>query len=534
MTRRFRAWRREACGSGPGARRHPQLLDAAGAVSRSARHPRGGDAHASRHRVFLTAGIAACLLAAGVACVSAPGRTDASLPVTAPDQWAAAEPGAAPAALSKGGPPWWTSFDDPALNDLIGEILASNHDLKAAATRIDAAAAQARIAGADLYPQASASARATRRKQNFIGFPSFGGGGKVLSTRTTIYGASLDTIWEVDLWGRLRAGEAAALADLQATAAEFQAARLSLAGQGAKAWFALSETDQRVDLARRTVESFQRTVDLVRDRFARGLRSSLDLRLALSNLHAAEAGLEQALQTMEALRRQVETLAGRYPQGSLDNRPALPPLPPPVPAGLPADLISRRPDLAAAERRLAASGARLAQARRALYPRLTLTGSFGTQSEKLSDLLDGDFSVWSLIAGLAQPLFQGGRLRAGVDLADARQREALELYAGTALNAYREVETALDAERRLALVEHGLAEASRQAAEARRLAEERYRSGLDDFLTVLEAQRRDIDAERRLIEVRRLRLDTRVDLHLALGGGFTRDTIEIATKDETS
>jgi NodT family efflux transporter outer membrane factor (OMF) lipoprotein len=488
-------------------------------MSRMARH----------EHVFLVA-VALALAAPG--CVSAPARTEAVMPVTLPDRWAAGDPAAKRSRdeTVSGEPSWWTAFEDPALDSLILETLENNHDLRAAAMRIDSAAAQARIAGADLYPSVGASLNRSSRKQNFLGFPSLGGaaggpggssgGGGVLSTTTTILGVSLDTAWEADLWGRIRSSQAAALADLQATQADYAAARLSLSGQISKAWFTLNEINQQVALAERTAASFRTTVAQVRERFARGLRPSLDLRLALTNLHGAESALEQRQVERAALVRQVEALAGRYPRGSLEDRTGFPPLPPPVPAGLPADLISRRPDLVAAERRLAAAGSRVAQARRALYPSLRITGSAGRQSEEFSDLLDGNFGVWNFVAALTQPLFQGGKLRAGVDLAGSREREALELYVGSALRAYSEVETALVTGVRLEDLEAILAAASEQAAAARRLAEDRYNAGLDDFLTVLEAQRRDFEAGSRLIEVRRRRLENRVDLHLALGGGF--------------
>ena len=483
---------------------------------------------------------APAILLMTAACVHAPDGMEDALPVAIPGEWTAGA-GSMEAAVPGGA--WWDSFGDPELSSLIAETLENNRDLRMAAARIDAAAAQARIAGADLLPSLGASATAARRRQNFIGFPSLGSPAsgaassaapEVVSTTSTTLGVSLDAGWEPDLWGRIRSGTSAAAADLHAAGADYEAARLSLAGQVARTWFAIAESSRLLDLAERTVESFGRTVDQVRSRFARGLRPSLDLRLALTSLHTAEAALDQLRSQRAALVRQIEVLAGRYPEGGIERRPDLPPLPPAIPAGLPAELIGRRPDMAAAEQRLHAAGFRVTEARRSLYPRLTLTGRYGTQSERLGDLLDGDFTVWSLVAGLVQPLFQGGKLRAGVELADAREREALEGYVGAALNAYREVESALEAERILSGVESGYTAASEQALAARRLAEERYRAGLDGFLTVLGAQRRDIDAESRLISIRRLRLDTRVDLHLALGGGFGSGSIEIATGDGNS
>jgi outer membrane protein TolC len=187
---------------------------------------------------------------------------------------------------------------------------------------------------------------------------------------------------------------------------------------------------------------------------------------------------------------------------------------------LPADLVSRRPDLIASERRLAAAGARVTEARRALYPRLSLTASGGRSSNALKDLLDGDFAVWNLVSNLTQPLFQGGRLRAGVDLATSNSDRALALFADSVLRAFGEVETALAAEGYLAQQEVSLRSAAAEASASQILATERYAQGLVDMATLLEAQRRSFEAESQLLSVRRQRLDARIDLHLALGGDF--------------
>ena len=198
-----------------------------------------------------------------------------------------------------------------------------------------------------------------------------------------------------------------------------------------------------------------------------------------------------------------------------------------VPAGLPADLVRRRPDLAAAERRLTAADRRLASARRALLPGIRLTGGGGRSSEELADLLDGDFSVWSLAANLTMPLFQGGRLRARVQAAEADREALAAAYAGLVLGAFAEVERALAAEAALAERETALVETADQAAAAESLAADRYRRGLVDLVTLLDAQRSAHRARSQLLATRRQRVDARVDLHVALGGGFThpRDRI---------
>ena len=453
-------------------------------------------------------------------CASAPKVHHPEPDVRIPDAWSAG-----PTLEGEIDGLWWSSFSAPHLEDLVVEALTHNHDLRAAATRVQQAQARARIAGAPLQPQVTAAASGSRRKQNFIGLPIPGAGGGVVSNTSDSFGLSLNLSWELDLWGRLRAGQAAALADLQVAAADWRGARLSLAAQTARLFFAALEAGRQVELALATVDNYQLSTEQIRSRYRRGLRSSLDLRLGRSNLAGAQAFLLQRRQQRDQLLRQLELLLGRYPAAALETGAELPPVPAAVPAGLPADLVARRPDLAAAERRLAAADRRLAEARSALYPRISLTASGGRSSEELEDLLDGDFGVWNLVANLTQPLLQGGRLRAGVDLARAGREQAIALYAQSALRAYAEVESALAAEQYLAAQEGALRIATEEALAARQLAEERYGKGLADLITLLEAQRRAFDAESRLLTVQRQRLDARIDLHLALGGSFSETDI---------
>ncbi|MEM7349562.1 MAG: efflux transporter outer membrane subunit [Acidobacteriota bacterium] len=416
--------------------------------------------------------------------------------------------------------PWWQSFDDADLDRVVEEALEHNYDLRAAAAAVESAAAQARIAGAELEPQISAGLDASRRQQVFVGLPIPGSSG-VLQSQSSSYGASLNVSWEPDLWGRLRAGKAAAAADARAARADFEAARLSLAGQVAKAWFTVVEAERQVRLARDTVESRQTSTDRITARYRRGVAGSLDLRLARTNQAEAESAVELRRRQLDVARRQLEILLGRYPAGRVgDAELALPEVPDPIPVGLPSELVTRRPDLQAAERRLAAAGLRVQEARRALYPRLTLTASGGTTSDSLSDLLDSDFSIWSFAGSLLQPIFQGGRLRAAVDFAEASRDRALALYAQSILRALAEVESALSAERLLAAEEAAQAAAADESKAAARLAEDRYLAGLGDYLTILESQRLAFVSESRLLTVRTLLLTHRVDLHLALGGDF--------------
>jgi len=453
------------------------------------------------------------LTAAG--CVKTPQIGTPDIDVTVPDRWTAAETTTGETTHN-----WWADFGDHALTEAIEQALDNNRDLAAAAARLEQAAAQARIAGAILKPTVGAGGTGSRTRQNFIGLPIEIPGGGVPSATFNSYGVSLDVSWEVDLWGRLRASTRAALADYQAAEASYHSARLSLAGQTAKAYFAVVEAKQQVILASETVESWRNAYEQVQRRYESGVRSSLDLRLALSNLEGAQALLAQSRRMLDSAERQMEVLLGMYPGRTLQTHTELPALPDAVPAGLPATLVTRRPDLVAAERQVVAAGQRHIVSRRSLYPRFSLTASTGTSSDQLSDLLDGDFRVWSLLGNLTQPIFQGGRLRAGVDAARASADAALAEYAAAALRAFAEVESALAAEELLVDREMHLNSASHQARAAEKLAEDRYDTGLESFITVLDSRRSALNADSQLLSARRERLDNRIDLHLALGGGL--------------
>ena len=239
----------------------------------------------------------------------------------------------------------------------------------------------------------------------------------------------------------------------------------------------------------------------------------------MSDVASAKAVVEDRHALKAQVVRQLETLLGKYPEGKLQSPRKLPTAPKPPPPGLPSDLLLRRPDLVAAERTVAASDKRLKEAKLALLPRISLTGSAGTLSEDFQYLLDSNFSVWSLAFNVVQPLFDA-RLWSGIKLRKAQIEEALMQYQQTAINAFREVETALAVDSYLARREAALAEAAKHSDAAYEEALRDYRDGTRDSLTLLTAQRRQFTANGSYISIRRLRLDNRIDLHLALGGGF--------------
>lgn len=461
-----------------------------------------------------------CLLLFGVCILAACSRTPPSfkndLPMEIPSAWSTQ-----PEVEGELPDGWVKDFNSPQLAELILTGLEYNYDLQATAARLRIINAEVTIAGADRLPQFSAHLREQRERRNFIGFP----GGlsteeEVISNTTNSSNILLDFSWELDLWGRLQDQKLAAVGDFQAAQADLWGARLSLAAQIAKAWFATIESERQLELIEGTAQSFSNNADLIQKRFNRGLSSALDLRLARANALAAESGSAGRKRTLDERVRTLEVLLGSYPADQLNLGASFPILKTDVPVGLPSKLLTRRPDLIAAEHRLAAADLRVSEARKALLPRIRLTSSAGTTSEELGDLLDSDFFVWNLTGNLLQPIFEGGRLRANVKRAQAVSQETLANYAATVLNAFREVETALAAEAFLKEEEEGLRLTAEESVKAEKIAWDRYQKGLIDIITTLEAQRRAFTTQRDYIATRLRRLNNRVNLYLALGGEF--------------
>lgn len=457
-----------------------------------------------------------------VACAGdPPPRIDDELQLAVPDNWSTANEDTNESTQAMR-VDWWREFGDERLDELIAVGLANNPNLQASIARFEAASAAQTIAGAPLLPEVDATFNADRARRLFLGFP-FGSGG-VPSTTVTTYGLSLGVRWELDVWGRLRSADSAALADQQAAVHDLQAAQLSLAGQICRAWFAAIEARQQLDLAEATAAAFEETLNDVRDRFRRGVRPALEVHQAATNLANANANTALRREALQRALRQIDTLVGRYPDGRVQIAERLPQELPEVPAGLPSQLLQRRPDLRAAERRVAAAGCRVDAAEAALYPQFALTASGGTQSLDLEDLVDSDFRVWSIGGNLLQPLFRGGALRAEVRRQQAVRAEAFANYGNAVLSAFGEVENILVTDAELKNRGTALADAASHATEARDLARERWQLGLTDFLTVADGQRQAFQAQSSRLTVARQRIDNRIDLLLALGGGFAMET----------
>lgn len=440
-------------------------------------------------------------------CVQVPPPGEDAVSVAVPAEWTA---GAASGEWPSG---WLADFPDPALEALIREGLNNNLSLQAAVARFDQARALARIEGADRWPDVSLAGSARRQMSNSLNEPVF-------RTRSDRFGVDAVVSWELDLWGRVRAQARSATAGALAAEADYAAFRLSLAGRVGQAWYTAIEARLQEALARETVTSFESNLTTVEERFRQGLSPALDVRLTRANVASAQAQYAQQKRQADLAARQLEVLLGRYPSGRLETGAYLVELPEGVPAGLPANLIDRRPDIRASAQRLVAADASLIESRRALLPAIRLTGSYGRASSELENLLEDPFDVWSLVGNLTAPLFQGGRLRANVDRSEAARAEALANYRDTVLTAFREVESALAGETFLRDQLEAVRTSAKESIGAQELAEERYERGLVDIITVLESQRRAFTSRSAVLSVQNQLLQNRIQLYLSLGGDF--------------
>jgi multidrug efflux system outer membrane protein len=411
---------------------------------------------------------------------------------------------------------WWTVFNDPVLDRFVDEALAANHDLKAAAARIEQARGRYSIERAGLAPDAGIDGRVSRDRASGLGAanipPEF------LETKT--HRLVLRASWELDFWGKYRRATEAARAELVASEAGREAVRASLIGDVVRGYFALHALDRRLDAVERTLQGREKALELQKVRLDGGMVSELEYRQVESDLRAAQALVPTIRQLRVRQEGALALLLGRSPREVYDARidrgaPASPVVE--VPAGLPSDLLLRRPDVRQAEELLHAANARIGVARAAYFPSITLTGFFGGESQALADLFTAPARTWSIAGGLLQPLFAGGQIRGGVQVAEGRQKELEEMYRKAVANAFREVRDAISAQ--VNLREAAVAQRGRESSLDRtlELARLRYDNGAVSLFEVLETERQLLLARLDAIDAERERRDAIVDLYLALG-----------------
>jgi multidrug efflux system outer membrane protein len=457
--------------------------------------------------------LAAASIAALAGCMVGPDytRPPVALPQAFPDA-TARDADAASAVLRAD---WWTLYGDPLLDRLVADALAGNKDLRIAVARIGEAEAIARQVNAAIFPEIDLGGAATRSRSN----PALITQGANPSANN--FRVALSTSFEIDFWGKLRRAAEAARAQALASHYARDVVALTLESDVAQAYFALRSLDAQIASTRAVQASREQSAALVRRRAAGGVANDLEVAQAEGLRAQAAAQLKLLVRQRAATLHMLGTLTGRLdlsiPEAGIDAIP----LPPQPPAGLPSSLLERRPDIRRAEQDLVAANAEIGVARAALLPTIALTGDFGVQSASLSNLLLYGSRIWSIGAGLAQPIFDAGRRQAAVEGQEAFEREVLAAYQKAIENAFREVSDALvdTRETRAAEVDYDANLAA--ARDALRLANRRYEAGLSQFLDVLDAERTVNTAELARILNRQAELAASVSLMKALGGGWT-------------
>jgi outer membrane protein, multidrug efflux system len=439
-------------------------------------------------------------------CAIGPNYKRPSLPV--PERFYADERAAEARSLAD--VPWWDIFDDPILKGLIEEAIRNGFDARLAAARVQEARARFGIARSQSFPTVDYEVGWQRARPDQIVNPS----GDTQTRWTVDAGFS----WELDLWGRIRRLNEAALAAYLATEEGRRGVLLSLVSDVAIAYIDLRELDRELEIARSTTTAFQGTYDLFNRRLEGGAASALETARAEASLAQVAAQIPEIERAIVALETRINFLLGRNPQ-PIPREGPLTALPPEVPTGLPSTLLERRPDIRQAEQVLIAANAGVGAAKADFFPRLSLTGFFGNVSPELHDLFSQG-KTWSLGADLLGPIFQGGRIKRGYEAAQARWQQARIEYEAAAVNAFGEVSRALADRTKLVETERQRARTVAAYQEAVRLASVRYTSGLSAYFEVLEAQQQLFPAEIGLAQTRRDQLVAVVNLYRALGGGW--------------
>jgi len=473
-----------------------------------------------RARAAGRAGLAALLLGG---CMVGPEYTKPSAPMTPAykeaDGWKAAEPSDN---LPRG--QWWAILGDPELQALEEQVAEANQNLKIAEARLREARAMVRFNRAALFPTISTSFGASSIRDS-ANRPFVPPGLNTGSSGDLLF--SLDMSYEIDLWGRVRRTVAAARQEAQATAADLETARLSLQAELAMDYFALRAADAQKQLLDETVKAFEAALRLTTNRFEGGAAPKSDVAQAQTQLDTTRAQATDVTVQRAQLEHAIATLIGKPPAAfSLPSRP-LDTRPPDIPVGLPSQLLERRPDIAAAERRVAEANEQIGIAKAAYYPTVMLNASVGFEGSSFGNLLNASSLLWAVGASITQTIFDGGRRRATSDTARAAYDATVAAYRQTTLTAFQQVEDNLAALRILEQEAQQQRRAVESAQQSLQLFTNRYRGGVDNYLQVITAQTATLANQRTEIDILGRRMAASVLLVKALGGGW--DVTELPT-----
>ena len=407
---------------------------------------------------------------------------------------------------------WLAQLGDTELSGLVDVAVRQNYRLAQLAAEVEAARQAVIVSGAPRLPELSLSFDPSRRR---IISNQFG-----ITRTSSNFELGADLAWEADVWGKLRDIEKQASLNLLAAQAGYENGRRRLAGGVASAWFNVIGAGELLALLRERLANLEEDLDIIESAYNQGLTGALDVYLARTIADQERARIAAQEQSLAESRTALQLLLGNYPDGAVVTGRTLPVLEAPVPAGLPSELLSRRPDLQQAWMNLLASDAAVAIAHKQRFPRITLVASANDVSSDLTDLLNGSALAWSALGGLTQPLFNRGRLKAQEQQARARLVQAENRYLENLYQAFSEVENALSRNRTLQTRYRVTLAAEKNAVTGLTLAFEQYQRGLVPYTTVLEAQRRAFDIQSGVIDLRNRLLQNRITLYLALGGDF--------------
>ena len=439
--------------------------------------------------------------------------------INTPDRFRDIDATAATNQTSIGDLKWFEVFKDEELQKLVRTAMAQNYDLRAAMARVNAARANLGLARSDQFPQVVGSADVTTTHDSKNGQL----GASPLSGRTRSFGNFFLNFltFELDVWGRLRQQTKAARAELRASEEDRKAVMTIVVSDVATGYFSLLELDSELEIGQRTLATREDSLRLIKARQQGGVGTMLDVRQAEELVYQASQTIPDTERAIAQTENQISLLLGNNP-GPITRGQALIQQEelPSVPVGLPSALLERRPDIRATEAQLEAQGALVRAAKAAYFPRISLTGLLGFQSDQLSNLFTGPSRAWTFVPQVTQPIFTAGRLKSNVRFARAQQELALVQYQQTIQNAFREVSDALIGYRKVKEIRAQQEALVTTLRDRSRLAHLRYEGGVDTLLNALDADRELFDAELRLAQTRRNELLSLVQLYRALGGGW--------------
>ena len=413
---------------------------------------------------------------------------------------------------------WWTQFDDPVFDQLIAEALANNKNLQIAAANVEQAAALLIQTRSQLFPQVGYSASAARQRGSEVDLAPIAQ--RLITNPQNSYQVLASASWEIDLWGRIRRQTEAARANVLATEQARRGLILSLVGQVASAYLQLRSLDAQLEIANKTLAAYGQTLKVFELRFKYGQLSQMNVEQARSRYETAATQIPQIVTGIAQTENALSILLGRNP-GPIDRGKSIQTLAvPAVPAGIPSELLARRPDIAQAEQSLIAANAQIGAAKALYFPNISLTGALGTSSSDLSNLFTGPSRLWSYGGSIVGPIFQGGAIRAQVAQTEASRKAALSSYEATIQNAFADVDNALIAHQQILVQLAAQERLVKALSEYERLAQLQYEGGYTPYSTVLQAQQELFPQQLNLAQDRYAVYNALVNLYKAMGGGW--------------